>query len=108
VPEKSDAIPGQLSRAFGEVVEHFTGWRPPLPEIEVIVGRTFHPMSAVCFTVIKYDHQMPAEVARQLYSFVHDRHKDLALKLAISPTYRTGAICLLRLISDKKSKLRDN
>jgi hypothetical protein len=51
---------------------------------------------------------MPAEVARQLYSFAHDQHKDLALKLAISPTFRTGAICLLRLISDKKSKLKDN
>jgi len=101
-----DAIPTQLSRAFGEVVEHFNAWRPPLPEIEVNVGRSFHPMSAVCFAVIKYDDQMPPDVVHQLYFFVHSRHKDLAMKLSVSPTYRIGAICLLRLIGDKKSKLR--
>jgi hypothetical protein len=106
--EKPATISDQLSCAFSEIVEHFNAWRPPLPEIEVTVGRSFHPMSQVCLTTIKYDDQMPTAVADRLYSFVHGCHKDLALKLAFSPTYRTGAICLLRLISDKKSKSQNN
>jgi hypothetical protein len=105
-PKKPAGISNRLGSAFCEIVEHFNAWRPPLPEIEVTVGRSFHPMSQVCLTTIKYDEEMPTAVADRLFSLVHGRHKDLELKLAFSPTYRTGAICLLRLIGDRKSKMR--
>lgn len=131
--EKADLIPNELRQAFHEIVGHFTSWRPPLPEIELIIDGKYQPMSAICELVSVHSDALPIEVRERMLSALraeevdralhtgqpmllgeiahllrgdreHPSIRELEVQLATDCTYKTASLCLLRLIQTQKSR----
>jgi hypothetical protein len=101
---QSDQIPEDLSKAFREAVALYASWTPSGPEPQVWIGGSSHPMSAVSELVEKFHDRLPDDLFDNLMICVRDvRYTLLRQRLYARQSYAAGALCLRRLIQDRKT-----
>jgi hypothetical protein len=99
-----DPIPEDLSRAFREAVNLYANWTPSGPEPEVWIGGASQPVSAVSSLVEDFHDRLPDDVLDSLMLHVRDvRYTLLRQRLYARQSYAAGALCLRRLIQDRKT-----
>jgi hypothetical protein len=102
--EQPNPIPADLSEAFHEATWLYDDWSPALPELEASVGRKSFSMSAICSFLDTFTDRLPNRILDRLFLYMHAQHRELKERLGKSPTYSTGAYCLLKLIEDRKAE----
>jgi hypothetical protein len=101
---QSDPIPEDLSKAFRDTVALYATWTPSRPEPEVWIGGSSRAMSAVSELVEKFDDRLPDDLFDRLMLCVRDvRYTLLRQRLYARQSYAAGALCLRRLIQDRKT-----
>jgi hypothetical protein len=101
---RPDPIPEDLSKAFRDAVAIYATWTPSGPEPEVLFRGSFHRMSAVSELVEAFHDRLPDDQFDSLMLYVRDiRYTLLRQRLYARQSYAAGALCLRRLIQDRKT-----
>jgi hypothetical protein len=97
-------ITPELAEAFADAIGQFSIWTPDTDELLVSIEGKPYTMTGVCGLVQQFrDDKVPANVLHALFGHMHLGHKDLQEQLTNDPSYATAAVCLMKMITYKKS-----
>ena len=103
-PEQA-SLPLVVAQAFQQAVAMYEFWTPRHPDEQALsVNHQCYSIAAVCGLLDKFSDPLPDNVLRALLSYIDESHGDLRVKLAATPTYATGAQCLLKLMQNRTAR----